>query len=60
VGCLCPAAVKALSMEMLMEVSFAVGWRTKWRRFSVASTIAMLKSVKPEVSGPWSELQRIC
>jgi hypothetical protein len=43
-----------------MEVSFAVGWRTKWRRFSVASTIAMLKSVKPEVSGPWSELQRIC
>lgn len=43
-GCLCPAAVKALSMEMLMEVSFAVGWRIKWRRFSVASTIAMLKS----------------
>jgi hypothetical protein len=44
VGCLCPAAVKALSMEMLMEVSFAVGWRIKWRRFSVASTIAILKS----------------
>jgi hypothetical protein len=42
---LCPAAVKALSMDILMEVSFAVGWRMKWRRFSVASTIAMLKSV---------------
>jgi hypothetical protein len=41
---LCPAAVKALSMDILIEVSFAVGWRMKWRRFSVASTIAMLKS----------------
>ena len=44
-GCLWPAAVKALSMAMEMEVSFAVGWRMKCRRWRVESTIAMLKSV---------------
>jgi hypothetical protein len=38
-----------------MEVSFAVGWRMKWRRFSVASTIAMLKSCFAEVSGGGAE-----
>ena len=32
-------------MAMVMEVSFAVGWRMKWRRWRVESTIAMLKSV---------------
>jgi len=32
-------------MAMEMEVSFAVGWRMKCRRWRVESTIAMLKSV---------------
>lgn len=40
-----PAAVKALFMAMEMEVSFAVGMRVKWRRWSVLSTMAMLTSV---------------
>lgn len=40
-------------MEMLMEVSFAVGWRTKWRRFNVASTMAMLKSVGSRKRSEW-------
>lgn len=37
--------MKALFMAMEMEVSFAVGMRVKWRRWSVLSTMAMLTSV---------------
>lgn len=36
--------MKALSIEIEMEVSFAVGMRVKWRRWRVESTRAMLKS----------------
>ena len=39
-----PAAVKALSMAMETEVSFARGMRVKCRRWRVESTRAMLKS----------------
>jgi hypothetical protein len=39
-----PAAVKALSMAVETEVSFARGMRVKWRRWRVESTRAMLKS----------------
>jgi hypothetical protein len=36
--------VKALSMAVETEVSFALGMRVKWRRWRVESTRAMLKS----------------
>lgn len=37
--------MNALLMAMEIEVSFAVGMRVKWRRWSVLSTMAMLTSV---------------
>ena len=37
----CPAAVKALSMAVLMEVIFAPSMRAKARRWHDASTMAM-------------------
>lgn len=40
-----PAAVKALSMAICTEVSFAAGMRVKCSRCRVESTRAMLKSV---------------
>jgi hypothetical protein len=45
VGTRWPAAVKALSMAICTEVSFARGMRVKWRRWRVESVRAMLKSV---------------
>lgn len=54
VGILWPAAVKALSIEMLIEVSFALGIRAKDRRCKVLSTMAILKSVDYDLSELWS------
>lgn len=36
--------MKALSIAVWIEVSFALGMRVKWRRWRVESTRAMLKS----------------
>jgi len=41
VGTRCPAAVKALSMAVLMDVIFAPSMRAKARRWQDASTMAM-------------------
>jgi hypothetical protein len=41
VGARWPAAVKALSMAMLMEVIFAPSMRSKARRWQAESTTAM-------------------
>ena len=49
-----PAAVKALSMAMETEVSFARGMRVKWRRCRVESTRAMLKSTMEMLVGGMS------
>ena len=63
VGARWPAAVKALSMAIWIEVSFALGMRVKCRRCRVESTRAMLKSVyevrEVESEGwKWWEMKR--
>jgi hypothetical protein len=46
VGARWPAAVKALSMAIWIDVSLALGMRVKCSRCRVLSTRAMLKSMR--------------